>query len=146
MTSPASSAVQSAAPEETPTPESQGVQARARDSVPTALPLTPVLPPGGEPEHLLPEQAREALRKILGAFTIPKGTDVLRASGLHAAHARHKEAAAQWEAAVMRVPRQAWGYLHLLLKACIGVLDWVTESPARTIAAVIVTVAATHWL
>ena len=125
-------------------PESQGVQARAREaSVPAAL---PVLLPADAPSPQVPPQAREALGRLLGAFTIPKGTDVLRASGLHAAHTRHGEAAAQWEAAVMRIPRRAWGYLHLLLKACIGVLDWVNESPARTIAAVIVTVACTHWL
>lgn len=147
MTSPASSAVQSAPPLPEPAAKSHGVQARAREATPpAALPLTPVLPPKADPGPVVPEQAREALGKLLSAFTIPKGTDVLRASGLHAAHTRHLEAAAQWEAAVMRVPRRAWGYLHLLLKACIGVLDWITESPVRTIAAVIVTVACSHWL
>lgn len=144
MTSPASSAVQSAVPDETPAPKSQGVQARAREaSVPTAL---PVLLADDAPPPQIPPQVRDAWARLTGAFTIPKGTDVLRASGLHAAHTRHQEAAALWDAAIMRAPRRAWGYLHLLLKACIGVLDWITESPARTIAAVIVTVACTHWL
>lgn len=103
-------------------------------------------PPDGDTESPIPPQAREALARFLGAFTIPRGTNILHASGLHAAHLRHKDAAAHWEAAIVRVPRRAWGALHLLLKACLGVTDWVTESPARTIAAVIVCLLITHWL
>jgi hypothetical protein len=105
-----------------------------------------VTPPDGDTESPIPPQVREALTHLLGAFTIPRGTNILHASGLHAAHLRHKDAAAHWEVAIIRVPRRAWGVLHLLLKACLGVLDWVTESPARTIAAAIVLVACSHWL
>lgn len=146
MTSQASSAVQSAVPEEVPAPKSQGVQARAREaSVPTAL---PVLLPGDPPSPGIPPQAREALGRLTGAFTIPKGTDVLRASGLHAAHVRHTEAAGHWDhMPLVAFFRHLHGWLHLLLvKAPFGLLDWIAESPARLIAAVIVTVACTHWL
>jgi hypothetical protein len=91
-------------------------------------------------------QVREVAARFIGAFTIPKGTDVLRASGLHAAHLRHGEAAGHWQAALVRVPRRTWGYVHLLLKACLGLLDWVTESPARTAVAAIFLVACIKWL
>ena len=134
--------VQEAVPPE-PAAEAPEAEARGRaNSVAAALPLTPPARPSGDIES----RARELAARFLGAFTVPKGTDVLRASGLHAAHQRHREAAAHWEAAAVRVPRRAWGALHLLLKGCLGLLDWVTESPARTLVAAIFLAACIKWL
>ena len=147
MTSPASSAVQSAVPDEMPAAKSQGVQARARESVPTALPLTPVLPPGGDGEPLIPEWATRALARLLGAFAIPRGTNVLHASGLHATHLRHKKAAEEWSSPAATALRRVWGWLHLLLiDAPSKALGWLTESPPRFAAAVALYYICTHWL
>lgn len=139
----AQSAAQKAVPA-TPEPEAESsAQERSRAySLPTALLPAQADTPGRDAES----RAREIAARFLGAFTIPKGTDVLRASGLHAAHQRHREAAAHWEAAAMRLPRRAWGAAHLLLKACLGLLDWVTESPARTLVATLFLVACIKWL
>jgi hypothetical protein len=120
------------------------VRAARETSVATAL---PVLLPGDTPSPLIPEWVREALGRLLGAFSIPRGTDVLQASGLHDAHARHKEAAGEWGIPAVTVLRRIYGWLHLaLVKAPLKTLDWVAESPARLVAAVILAAACTHWL
>lgn len=121
----------------------------AREATPpTALPLTPVRPAGGDTESLIPPQARAALGQFLGAFVIPRGTNLLAVDhgSLLSAHQRHREAAAQWDYPPVRVFRRTWGFLHLLVKALLDIAEWVTESPARTITAVIATVACLFWL
>jgi hypothetical protein len=145
MTSQAGSAVQSAVPDPEPAPGSQGVQARAREaSVPAAL---PVLLPAGTPSPLVSPQARETLGRLLGAFAVPRGTNVLHASGLHATHQRHKKAAGEWNSPAAVALRWAWGWLHLLLiDAPSKLLGWVTEEPARFAAAAALYYICTHWL
>ena len=138
------SAVQSAVPRPATKNPTPAVRAAREASVPTAL---PVLLPGDTPSPQIPEWAGHVLRRLLGAFAIPKGTNVLQASGLHDAHARHKQAAAEWGTPAVTVLRRIYGWLHLVLvKAPLKTLDWVAESPARLAAAVIVTVLCTHWL
>lgn len=131
-----------------PKPDAASDEAETRrraKSVPGALPLTPVAPPGTDAGANAESLIREALARFLGAFAVPKDTNVLHACGLHAAHHRHKQAAGGWGRAGWA--RQVWGWLHLLLKACLfEPLDWVTESPARTITAVALLAACTHWL
>lgn len=139
------SAVQSAVPPEVPAEvPTPAVRAAREGSVPTAL---PVLLPGDAPSLLIPEWAREAWRHLLGAFAIPKGTNVLHASGLHATHLRHKQAAEVWSSPAASVLRRVWGWLHLLLiDVPSKTLGWLTESPPRFAAAVALYYICTHWL
>ena len=52
----------------------------------------------------------------------------------HEAWAHHHECARHYEAALLKYPRLAWGYFHLLvIKPLLNGLEWVTESPARFI-------------
>lgn len=143
MTS-ASEAVQKAVPLPGPAPESQGVQARARESIPAALPLVPVQPAPDDPWA----RARETLGRLLGAFVIPRGTNLLQVDhgSLLSAHQRHVESAGECRTAFGRALRRGWGWVHLVIKACLDVLEWVAESPVRAITAAAVYVLVTHWL
>ena len=137
------SAIQSAAgkvqPAETPPRDVPAQSAQRARSVPVALPLAPATRPDGD----IQSRARALVARLLAPFAIPKGTDVLRASGLHAAHVRHKEAAASW--GTFAWMRHVWGYLHLPFKGFLGVIDWVTESPARFIVAAVIVAACVLW-
>jgi hypothetical protein len=54
------------------------------------------------------------------------------------ARAWHHECAGHYEALAMRWPRLLWGYAHLLvIKPALNFLEWVTESPARLLVAVL---------
>lgn len=54
------------------------------------------------------------------------------------AREQHHEAAGRHGAPLLRGLRLAWGYWHLLLvKPLLNLLEWVTETPARFLAAVI---------
>ncbi len=85
------------------------------------------------------ERARVAGRK---AARSANGKDSLIHSQpptFHEAWRRHQECAAHYEAALLKYPRLAWGYFHLLvIKPLLNGLEWVTESPARFFVAVIV--------
>jgi hypothetical protein len=56
------------------------------------------------------------------------------------------EAAGQWDAWLIKYPRYAWGYAHLVLKAVLHFLDWVTESPARFVPAAVLVLLAYLFL
>jgi hypothetical protein len=54
------------------------------------------------------------------------------------AREQHHEAARRHNAPLLRGLRIAWGYSHLILiKPLLNLLEWVTETPARFLAAVI---------
>ena len=58
---------------------------------------------------------------------------------------RHHECAGHFQAALLRWPRYAWGYLHLLLiKPVLNLAEWITESPARFTVAL--AISAVIWL
>lgn len=61
------------------------------------------------------------------------------------AHARHKQCAGHYSAALLRWPRLAWGWVHLLvLKPVLNALEWVTSSPATS--AVAIALGVVIWL
>lgn len=144
MTSRTSEAAQRAVPLPGPAAESQGVQARARESIPAALPLAPVEAVPADPYV----KARDALGRLFAAFVIPRGTNLLQVDhgSLYSAHLRHQVAAGECKSPAARGLRRGWGCLHLVVKACLDVLEWLAESPARTAAAVIVYLFCSHWL
>jgi hypothetical protein len=144
MTSRASEAVAKGSLPPEPDARSQGVQARARESIPTALPLARVTPVPDDPYT----RARDFLTRVFGAFVIPRGTNLLQVDhgSLHSAHLRHVEAAGECKSPAARALRRAWGWLHLVVKACLDVAEWLAESPARAVAAVVVYLLVTHWL
>ena len=85
--------------------------------------------------------------RFLGAFVIPKGTDVLQALGLREAHARHSKAAGEWGVPLVTVLRRIYGWLHLVLvKAPLKTFDVLAESPVRLAVAVATYYICTHWL
>lgn len=145
MTSRTDEAVaQRAVPLPVPAPESQGVQARARESIHTALPLAPVQAVPDDPYT----RGRDALGCLLGAFVIPRGTNLLQVDhgSLLSAHLRHVESAGGCKSPAARVLRRGWGWVHLVVKACLDVLEWLSESPVRAIVAVAAYFLVTHWL
>jgi len=110
----------------------------------TSLPLAPVDVAQGDAAS----RAREALLRFGALFAIPAGTSLLHAQppSLRQAHDRHKEAAKHWEAGLIRWPRHLWGYGHTAFKALLHIIEWVTESPARFIVAVLFLAACWLWL
>jgi len=59
---------------------------------------------------------------------------------------RHRVAASHWEAAAFRVPRLAWGLLHVAISAVLyAVLD-VIASPLGAVLLFLFIVAAVNWL
>jgi hypothetical protein len=56
----------------------------------------------------------------------------------------HHRCAGHYEALILRWPRLAWGYVHLLLvKPALNAAEWVTASPIRS--AVVLAVFAAFW-
>ena len=52
-------------------------------------------------------------------------------------HERHQQCAAHFQSGIFRWPRLVWGYVHLLVvKPPLNLMEWITESPARTCVAV----------
>jgi hypothetical protein len=82
------------------------------------------------------------------AAAVTTGASLLHAQppSLADSRKRHHEAAGHFEAALLRYPRLAWGYLHLALKAGLHVLEWVTESPPRLLVAAAFLVILYFWL
>jgi hypothetical protein len=58
---------------------------------------------------------------------------------------RHHVAASRWNALIVRHPRVAWGYLHLVIKAVLHLIEWVLESPPRLLTAIVFIVIIAIW-
>jgi hypothetical protein len=61
-------------------------------------------------------------------------------------HAAHRDAAAQWEAGLLRVPRQVWGALHTAAHAAAFWLLAVLFSPAGAVLALAFIAVCWIWL
>lgn len=86
------------------------------------------------------------MRALKAALILPEDLVNARPKSLAQARGAHKAAAAQWNAPLARWPREAWGWLHLALKAAVHALDWVTESVIRTLVAAVIVALACIWL
>lgn len=94
-------------------------------------------------------QGARAVRGVLvsGAAVLDRPGSLIHAQPPTFAQARerHHQCAGHYQAALMRWPRLAWGYAHLLaVKPALNLAEWLTESPARL--AVALAVAAAVWL
>jgi hypothetical protein len=122
-------------------PESTAVtRACARESVPPAALL-----PSGE----VTQRAR-ALHRILARtaefLDRPESLVHHHPPTFARARERHHEAAGRHSVPLFAGARITWGYLHLVLvKPVLNFLEWVTETPLRFCAAVILCVIVWIW-
>ena len=70
----------------------------------------------------------------------------MRPPSIQENHAAHREAAAQWEAALIRWPRHAWGFGHTCAKATVEWLLAITFSPVGAVLAVAFIIVCWFWL
>ena len=105
------------------------------------------------PASVALDAVTQGARAVRG--TVASGLAVLDRPGslIHAqpptfaqARERHHQCAGHYQAGLMRWPRLAWGYAHLLvIKPALNFAEWVTESPARCAVALAVIVAVRLW-
>jgi hypothetical protein len=121
-------------------------------SVPTALPavqtaFSPLTRSGDSPSRA--DEARERLA-LLGARVAARAVSIsavaMRPPSIQENHAAHREAAAQWEAALIRWPRHAWGFGHTCAKATADWLLAITFSPVGAVLAVAFIIVCWFWL
>lgn len=98
---------------------------RAKSITPTALTASKAI-----------TQRIQAGGKLLasGAALLDKPGSLVHAQPptFRQAQDRHHECASHFEALLLKVPRYAWGYFHLLIiMPALYLVVWVTESPAR---------------
>ena len=131
-----------------PDPEASRRGAHRAESLTLPAPLPPVATLPDVTDSDARARAQAAAQRIAGfAQALSAGALVTaHPVSLKEAHARVHEAAAQWDALLIKVPRVAWGYIYLALKLALHVLDWVTETPARFIAAATVAFLAWYFL
>ena len=127
-------AEEGSAPADSPMPEitaESGACARAI--------VTPPAPPASGPVTDRARVVRQAAGRVTAWLDRPGSLVHAQPSTLAEARVRHHEAAGRhniWPA--LRIGRLVYGYLHLLLiKPALNFLEWVTETPLRLAAAVI---------
>lgn len=115
-----------------------GAHARAIVTLPAPLPSEPAT-----------ERVRHLRRVLARAAEIadrPGSLAHARPQSLARARERHHEIAGRHSIPLFRVLRLAWGYAHLvLIKPALNGAEWVTETPLRFFAAVIVALIVWHW-
>jgi hypothetical protein len=150
MTSPASARQEAEATTlEMPVAESQGGQARARESVPIALPIVhheATDDDSPSPLRQAQDRAVAVIAYLRALFAVPARPLHHQPKSVVQTAAHHKEAAGHWEAGIIRWPRHMYGWGHTLLSAVMDVLKWVTEEPARAVIAVGILLACHFWL
>jgi hypothetical protein len=108
-----------------------------------------VTPPSSISRQLVTDCAQAVRRVLASARGFAARPDSLADSQPHSyrqARAFHHRCASHFEAALLRWPRLAWGYLHMAaVKWPLNLLEWLTESPARCVIAVAVWFIARHW-
>jgi hypothetical protein len=108
-----------------------------------------VAPPSSISRQLVTDSAQAVKRIARAAAAFPGRRGSLADSQpmtYRQARAYHHRCAGEFEAAVLRWPRLAWGYLHMgLVKWVCDSAEWVTESPARCAVAVAVYFVVRHW-
>ena len=130
-------------------PDPTPAEARGRaESVPTALPGIQLRNADGDSASRA-DEARERLAVAFARVTARLAMTAAvatRPPSVKEMHASHREAAAQWEAGLIRWPRHAYGAAHTIAKA---VTDWlfaITFSPAGLILAVAFLATLWFWL
>jgi hypothetical protein len=124
--------------------------APARES---SVATAPELPSGGSAAPVTQSYRRRAQERAdrLGA----KVTAALSGpslwheppKSLEQARTSHHAAAGHWEAQLVQGLRLSWGYgVHLPAKGAGHLVDWLTESPVTTIAAIAIYIACHYWL
>lgn len=58
---------------------------------------------------------------------------------------RHRQSAQHYQGWILRLPRYAWGCLHVALMAALYALSWVFDSPVKLIAAAGLLAACWFW-
>ena len=121
-------------------------------SVPTALvTVQPALSPADRFGHALSRagewlEATETWRAKVAAWLARTCQMATRPPSAAELHAAHRDAAAQWEARLLRVPRQVWGALHTAAHAAAFWLLAVLFSPAGAVLALAFIAVCWIWL
>ena len=123
--------------------------ARRRASIVTELPSpepegSPAFPAAGHALSRAGEVAATASSRFADLAARP--LIHLHPPAVSAVWARHHEAASHWDAALVRVPRLAWGVMHTGVTGVIYGLLWATSSPAGFVVLVVLTVACRIWI
>jgi hypothetical protein len=140
---------------EMPSPESiVGARARVRESArqeevspAEGSASGPRLRPAPEPPGTGSRAGRDAAARAVAVVNTAAATSLLsrQPSSMAQARNRHHVAAGHFEAGLIRWPRLAWGYFHLLVKAVLHVAEWVTESPPRLAVTIVLIVVLHFW-
>jgi hypothetical protein len=124
-------AVKEGSPPELPSAEPARRSAPARESVTRADSIA---------FQAVTQSARAVFRggvSVLGAMDRAGSLPDAQPPTLRQARAEHHRCAGHYQAALLRWPRLAWGYVHLLvIKPALNGFEWVTFSPARSLVAV----------
>jgi hypothetical protein len=129
---------------EVPLAAAPGQSAQRARSLPPAPGGAPQATPDITERDRLPV-VRNARARALAALSGPSLLHA-RPPSLAEQRERHHQAAAHFEAALLRWPRLAWGYWHLAVKAVLHLTEWVLESPPRLAAAAAVAVIVWFWI
>ena len=144
MSTHAEEAVQEAVVLDGTVPDSQRQCAQRAKSITTALPLPQT--PDVSPRVAAARERLAVLGAQLAARAVSISAVAMRPPSIQENHAAHREAAAQWEAALIRWPRHAWGFGHTCAKATADWLLAITFSPVGAVLAVAFIIVCWFWL
>jgi hypothetical protein len=128
-----------------------GVHPRATSVAPAPETASPDTAPEGD-ESASPPPGVVLGKRLAGAAAghasaVRSGALVKgRMPSMAEARDRHATAAGHYNAAAATWARHAWGYFHLLVKAVLNGIEWVTETPPRLFLAVAFIVVAWLWI
>lgn len=128
-------------------PDAKGSDAETRrraKSIPTALPLKPVTAPGDDSPSPA-DQARLWLLPRLTAIATGDNPLGIQPPDVFALWRKHREAAAHWNAPVIRYPRLAYGLVHTTAAVSAYWLLWATFSPAGLVITAALLAAFIYW-
>ena len=108
-----------------------------------------VTPPASVALQAVTDGAQAAQRLALSAVALldrPGSLIDAQPPTFRQARDRHHECAGHFQAALLRWPRYAWGYVHLVfVKPVLNLAEWITESPARFTVALAIGVVIWFW-
>jgi hypothetical protein len=105
--------------------------------------VAPDFPPSSHP---VTERIRLRARTLAAMLDRPGSLAHAQPPTFRQARDRCHECAGHFQAGLLRWPRFAWGYLHLLvIMPALYLAVWVTESPARFIVTALIIAAICYW-